>query len=113
VKIRGRFGLKGVQPQNPAESEKFITSRQCLQNIWKIAVRRSHREKVLAHLEQRFAKCADEKHANLLRQDILQSMLALYKAEKDETLLARAQTLLTEEQEPKYRKQYEALFKSI
>lgn len=93
--------------------EKFITSRQCLQNIWKVAVRRSHREKVLAHLEQRFAECADEKHANLLRQDILQSMLALYKAEKDETLLARARALLAKEQEPKYRKQYEALFKSI
>ncbi|MBI5294068.1 MAG: hypothetical protein HY869_01230 [Chloroflexi bacterium] len=94
--------------------EKFITSRQCIQNIWKVATaNKSNRGKVWKHLEKRFVECISEKHSNLLRRDILQSMLAAYTAEKDEMLLARAQTLLAKEQEPKYRKQYEALFKSI
>jgi hypothetical protein len=93
--------------------EKFITSRQCIQNIWKIAaINKPNREKILRHLEKRFVDCVDEKHYNLLRQDIIQSMLALYKVEKDDVLLARAQALVAKEQEPKYRKQYEVLLKA-
>jgi hypothetical protein len=95
------------------KDDKFITSRQCFQNIWKVAVaNKSNREKVLKHLEKRFVECADEKHSNLLRGDIIQSMLAVYQVDKDEKLFARAQALLAKEQEPKYRKQYEALIKS-
>jgi hypothetical protein len=95
------------------KDEKFITSRQCIQNVWKVAVvNKSNREKVLKHLEKRFVECADEKHSNLLRQDIIQSMLAVYLADKDEKLLARVQALIAKEREPKYRKQYEALLKS-
>jgi predicted nucleic-acid-binding protein len=95
------------------KDDKFITSRQCIQSIWKIAAaNKPNREKVVKHLEKRFVECIDEKHYNLLRQDIIQSMLALYKAEKDDTLLARAQALIEKEQEPKYRKQYEALLKA-
>ena len=95
------------------KDEKFITSRQCIQNIWKAAAtNKSNRDKVLKHLEKRFVECIDEKHYNLLRQDIVQSMLALHKAEKDDALLMRVQALVTREQEPKYRKQYETLLKS-
>jgi hypothetical protein len=95
------------------KDEKFITSRQCIQNVWKIAAaNKSNCEKVLSHLEKRFTQCADEKHSNLLRQDIIQSMLAVYKAEKDEKLLTRVRVLISKEQEPKYRKQYEALLKA-
>lgn len=58
--------------------EKFITSRQCIQNIWKAAAtNKANRKKVLEHLEKRFEECADEKHHNLLRQDIIQSMVLL------------------------------------
>ena len=95
------------------EDEKFITSRQCIQNIWKVAAaNKSNREKVLKHLEKRFVESAAEKHSNLLRQDIIQSMLALYKAEKDEGLSTRIQALIAREQEPRYRKRYETLLKS-
>ena len=94
------------------KDDKFITSRQCIQNIWKIAAaNKSNREKVLKHLEKRFMECDGEKHYNLLRRDVIQSMLALYKAEKDNTLLTRVQTLITKEQVLKYRKQYEVLLK--
>jgi hypothetical protein len=94
------------------KDEKFITSRQCIQNIWKVAVaNKSNREKVLKHLEKRFVECADEKHHNLLRQDIIQSMFLLSKYEKDDGLLSRAQALIAKESETKYRKKYEALLK--
>jgi hypothetical protein len=94
------------------KDEKFITSRQCIQSVWKVAVaNKSNREKVMKHLEKRFVECADEKHSNLLRRDMIQSMLAVYQADKDDKLLARVQALIAKEQEPKYRKQYEALLK--
>ena len=92
--------------------EKFITSRQCIQNIWKVAAaNKSNRDKVLKHLEKRFIDCTDEKHYNLLRQDIIQSMVLLSKHEKDDKLLSRVQALITKETETKYRKKYEALLK--
>jgi hypothetical protein len=92
------------------KDEKFITSRQCIQNIWKVATaNKSNREKVLKHLEKRFVECTDEKHSNLLRRDMIQSMLMVYQADKDEKLLARVQALIAKEQGPKHRKQYEAL----
>ena len=93
--------------------EKFITSRQCLQNIWKIAAaNKSNRAKVLKHLEERFLECENEKHYNLLRQDIVQSILALQKQEKEDALLTEAKTLITAETNLKYRKQYEALIRA-
>lgn len=95
------------------KDEKFITSRQCLQNIWKIAAaNKSIRENVLKHLEKRFTQCANEKHFNLLRQDIIQAIVSLSKHEGDGTLLSKAQALITKEQDAKYRKQYEALLKA-
>ena len=92
--------------------DKFITSRKCLQNIWKVAATNSfNRKKVLRHLENRFAECADEKHYNLLRQDIIQSIVLLHKVENDDALLTKARALIAEEKDVKYQKQYEALLK--
>lgn len=92
--------------------EKFITSRQCIQNIWKTATTRANREKVLKHLEKQFVECANEKHANLLRLDMIQSMYALYQQEKDSTILTKAQALIAEEPDLKYRKKYETVLKT-
>lgn len=92
------------------KDEKFITSRQCIQNIWKVAAtNKSRRDKVLDHLEKRFRECADEKHYNLIRQDVIQSMKSLYYQEQDDALLTRAQALTMTEQEGKYKKKYEAI----
>jgi hypothetical protein len=92
--------------------DKFITSRQCIQNIWKAATTSKQiHEKVLDHLENRFNECTEEKHYNLIRQDIIQSIIFLYDEEKDDTLLKRAQKLVVEEKEEKYRKKYEAVLK--
>ena len=93
--------------------EKFITSRQCIQNIWKVAAaNKSNREKVMNHLEARFLECEQEKHYNLLRQDIIQSFVMLNQHAGDHELLARARALIAQEREAKYRKQYEALLKA-
>lgn len=93
--------------------EKFITSRQCIQNIWKVATtNRTNREKVLKHLEKRFVECADEKHYNLLRQDMIQAMVALDKFDRKDGLLTRIQTLIAKEPDLKNRKKYEALLKA-
>lgn len=90
--------------------DKFITSRQCIQNIWKVAAaNKTNREKILKHLEKRFVECADEKHYNLLRQDIIQSMVCLSEHEGEDGLLTRVKALIEKEQDRKYRKQYEAL----
>jgi hypothetical protein len=94
------------------KDEKFITSRQCIQNIWKAAVTtRANREKALKHLEKRFVECEQEKHYNLLRQDVIHSFVMLNQHAEDPKLLARALALVEKEPNPKYRKQYEALLK--
>lgn len=80
------------------EDEKFITARQCLQNIWKVAAAdASLREAVVERLEARFIGCAAEPHANLLRRDIIGSLQALYDATHDPAVLRRAQALTADE----------------
>jgi hypothetical protein len=92
--------------------DKFITSRQCIQNIWKVALLGDQtRERVISHLETRFEECSLEKHYNLIRQDILQSMRLLYDSEKDAGLLLKAKDLVLKEKEEKYRKKYELILK--
>jgi hypothetical protein len=95
------------------QDNKFITSRQCIQSIWKVAATSNRtREIVLAHLEKQFEGCTEEKHYNLLRQDIIQSMRLLYGSEKDDRILARAKEMVKKEKEEKYRKKYEAILKA-
>jgi hypothetical protein len=94
--------------------KKFITSRQCIQNIWKVAiVNENYKEKILAQLETRFMECVDEKHYNLIRQDIIQVFRRLYEKHNDDRLSERAQKLIREEKEVKYRKRYEAILNGI
>jgi hypothetical protein len=94
------------------KDDKFVTSRKCLQIVWKLAAASPQNQaKVLDHLEKRFRECEPENHSNLLRQDILQSVRCLYDQEKDEGLLIRAGEWLLDEKEEKYRKQYAAILK--
>ncbi len=87
--------------------EKFVTSRQCLQELWKLAATGEPvRARVLEHLEARFRECQSERHYNLLRLDVLGSLMALYHAEGDEKLLQSARAMVALEPEEKYRKKY-------
>jgi hypothetical protein len=92
--------------------EKFIASRICLQSIWKIAATKNQtREIIVNHLEKQFDECLQEKHYNLIRQDIILSMRQLYNHEKDDRILNRAEELIKKEKEEKYRKKYENIIK--
>jgi len=94
------------------KDEKFITSRQCIQNIWKVAtVSKAARGRVLDHLQARFYDCTGEKHYNLIRLDIIQAIMCLYEVEKDEALLVIARGMVATEKEVKYRKAYEDALK--
>jgi hypothetical protein len=74
---------------------KFITSRQCIQNTWKVAATGwQAQDKILDHLKKRFRECKNETHYNLIRADGIQSIRSLYDVTKDTTLLARAQMLI-------------------
>jgi len=89
--------------------EKFITSRQCIQHVWKIAAAcPQHRQRVIGHLEQRFRECGAENHYNLLRLDVIQALKSAADQLNDPALLERARSLADEESEPAYRKQYQA-----
>jgi len=95
------------------KDEKFITSRQTLQAVWKIAwFEPALRTLVVEHLKARFVECENEKHPNLLRQDILQSLLTLADLSHDETLQADALKLVDSEKDEKSRKSYLALMKA-
>ena len=114
AKSDGENRINAVLPQLMAHTkdDKFITSRQCLQNIWKAALTNQNAKiQVIDHLEKRFKECCDEKHYNLLRLDIIQSIRNISKEEKDDTLIAMARRLIQDEKEVKYRKTYEAALK--
>jgi hypothetical protein len=88
--------------------EKFVTSRICIQSIWKVAASNSQtREIIVDHLEKLFKGCMEGKHYNLIRQDIIHSICLLYDKEKDNRILKSAEELIKKEKEEKYRKKYE------
>jgi hypothetical protein len=92
------------------KDEKFITSRKCIQNIWKLAlVSPDLKEQIIDHLAGRFRECVTEKHYNLLRADIIQSIRNLYDCQSDASLLNFGRSLIELEKEAKHRKKYEAI----
>ncbi len=94
------------------QDNKFITSRQCIQSIWKVALTGGKTgEKVIGHLERQFVDCVKDNHYNLIRQDIIQSMRCIYDVNKKADILARAGELVNKEKEEKYRKKYELMLK--
>lgn len=93
--------------------ERFVTSRHCLQALWKVGVVGTKQQDLLVDaLEGRFAECAAEKNCTLIRYDIIQVLRRLYDAVKDEKVKATALELIETEQDMKYRKKYASLWKS-
>jgi hypothetical protein len=108
---RNRMSLVLPRLLAHTRDEKFITSRQCLQNIWKVAVTDPENcAAVLNHLEMRFKECDEEKHANLLRLDIIQSFCKIFNHLKDRSVLNLAEDLITLEKDVKLRGKYQAVF---
>lgn len=95
------------------KDEKFITSRQVLQAVWKIAwFQPDLCQKVVDHLKARFAECTEEKHANLLRQDILQSLITLAELRHDDALHVLVKQLIESDGDEKNQKAYRGLLKT-
>jgi hypothetical protein len=94
--------------------EKFVTSRQCMQSIWKVAVgEKSIRKKVTDHLSKQYVECVNGKHHSLIRQDIIQSLRNLFDSVHDETIRVKAMGLIKMETEAKNRKKYETYWKDV
>jgi hypothetical protein len=94
------------------KDERFVTARHCMQALWKVGVVGKKQQKMLADgLEGRFLECITEKNCTLIRFDILQSLRNVYDAVKDEEIKSRALALIETEEDPKYRKKYEGLWK--
>jgi len=92
--------------------ERFVTARHCLQALWKIGMAGPEQRALLvAGLEGRFRECIIEKNCTLIRYDILQDLRNLYEAVQDETIRAKALALIALEDDPKYRKKYQGLWK--
>lgn len=68
------------------EDERFITSRQALQNLWKVAIVNSEcRYKIIKHLENMFINNKYLKtHANLIRKDVIESICKIYEENSEE-----------------------------
>lgn len=91
---------------------KFVTSRKCLQYVWKLAVVNTPARKiVVAHLEKQYESCIEGKHYNLIRQDIIYSLRQIVDHDGDGGLLTLANELVKKEKEEKYRKRYETILK--
>ncbi|MTI47904.1 MAG: hypothetical protein FH761_08690 [Firmicutes bacterium] len=87
--------------------EKFITSRQCIQNIWKIAILdRKYEKQIVKHLKKQYIDCRDERHFSLIRQDIINALNSIYKNNSDENLKREILRLIESEESEKYKKKY-------
>ena len=94
------------------KDERFVTARHCLQSLWKIGVSGKKQQKMyMDGLERRFKECINEKNWSLIRYDILQSMRNVYDNVKDETIREKALELIDSEQDSKYKKKYEGLWR--
>jgi hypothetical protein len=92
--------------------EKFITSRQCIQNIWKIAIANDNNGKtIIDHLKTLFVKCEGEKHYNLIRQDILQSLNEICKIQENTKLKTELSKLIEKESNIMYLSKYKTILK--
>jgi hypothetical protein len=95
--------------------EKFVTARHCLLALWKVGgAGPRQRAMVVERLARRFADCAAEKNATLIRHDIVQGLRRLHDLEPggDAALRDRVLTLIETEPDPKYRKKYAAAWRA-
>jgi hypothetical protein len=85
------------------DDEKFITSRQCIQNVWKVAIAKaSCTQKILDELEKTYYENAHiDKHGNLIKQDVILSMFQIYKATKNEIVQGLINKLIHSENDSK------------
>jgi len=86
--------------------EKFITSRQCIQNVWKIAVcHTSNRDRVIQELEKTyFGNIHLSSHGNLIKEDVIFSLVQIAKQSPYKSALKKATELIDHEIDEKLTK---------
>jgi hypothetical protein len=90
-----------------ADDEKFITQRQYLQNIWKVAIADgAYRDRIVRQMIEEFNLSAARKHCNLLRLDILSTMIQIMRHEDAEDLRNAIGAMIDSETDEKSRKKY-------
>jgi hypothetical protein len=86
------------------DDEKFITSRQCIQNVWKIAIcNNGHKSLIMqALLKTYYENVHINKHVNLIKQDVIFSMNMIYQFDKDNNVLLEINELIDAEIDAKF-----------
>lgn len=91
---------------------RFVTARHTVQALWRIGLAgQKQRHAIVARLVERFADCASEKNATLIRYDIAVGLRSLYDATKDARVKQTALDLIATEPDDKYRKKYAAAWR--
>ena len=67
------------------EDEKFITSRQTLQKVWKVAIAKENcKKKIVEHLYRMFTQNKHlNVHTNLIRKDIVDTLCRIYEIDNE------------------------------
>lgn len=86
------------------DDEKFITSRQCIQNVWKIAVCNfGHKSLIMDELLKTYYENIHiNKHGNLIKQDVIFSMNKIYQSDNDNKVLVKINELIDAETDAKF-----------
>ena len=102
--VDNRMGLVIIRLLKLFDDEKFITSRQCIQNVWKIAASNSGlKQLILDELIRTYYENAHiNKHGNLIKHDVISSMSMIYKSYNDESVQNYINQLIDAENDPKF-----------
>jgi hypothetical protein len=104
---KGEFGKLLPGLMRLVDDEKFITERQYLQSVWKVAlVDPAYKKKIVAQLESEFAACAAKKHANLLRLDIVAGLAKIMGGTGEAGMRREIEALIATEEGERDRKKY-------
>ncbi len=94
------------------KDERFVTARHCMQSLWKVGVAgERQREAVVNGLARRFRECSAEKNCTLIRYDILAALRRVYDVAGGAEIRSTAESLMSLEEDPKYRKKYATLWR--
>jgi hypothetical protein len=92
------------------DDEKFITQRQYLQNIWKVAVvDPAYEERIVHQLVKEFEDCTHKDHLNLLRLDIITSLCNIMNTLQKEYIKEIIVELIDVETDEKSKKKYKKI----
>ncbi|MCP3031880.1 hypothetical protein LF817_11045 [Halobacillus sp. A1] len=109
-RILGDFSKIWAVTKDP----KFVTARHSLQAIWRIGLAgKKQKDLIMKHFESRFLFCIDEKNYTLTRLDIIEGLSKLYIERQEEDIKEKAQELIENVSEEKYKKKYSKLLKGM